>query len=56
VGSTPRRSGESLEYLREWVKSDMERIEGLPEDKLSAAQKRELLELCRKALAFYQRN
>jgi hypothetical protein len=56
VGPTPRRSGESLAYLREWVKADMERIEGLPEDKLSVGQKRELLELCRKALAFYEQN
>jgi hypothetical protein len=56
VGKSARRSEESLEYLREWVKADMARIEGVSDDKLSPAQKKELLELSRKALAFYQRN
>jgi hypothetical protein len=54
VGNTPKRSAEALEYLQEWVKADIARIEGLSEDKLSPGQKRELLELCRKALAFYR--
>jgi hypothetical protein len=56
VGPSAARSDEALEYLREWVRADMARIESLAEDKLSAGQKKELLELCRKALAFYQRN
>jgi hypothetical protein len=56
VGPSPKRSSESLEYLREWVQADMARIDGLAEDKLTSEQKKELLELGRKALAFYQRN
>ena len=54
VGPTASRSAESLAFLREWVQADMARIEGLPEDKLGPDQKKELLALCRKALAFYQ--
>jgi hypothetical protein len=32
----------------------MERIRAVPEDRLAADQKREYLELCRKALKFYE--
>jgi hypothetical protein len=56
VGPAAGRAAESLAFLREWVQADMARIEGLPPDKLTPDQKGELLELCRKALAFYQSN
>jgi hypothetical protein len=52
-GESPRRSRESLAYLRDWVEAEMERIRAVPEAKLSAAQKEEFLALCRKALRFY---
>jgi hypothetical protein len=53
-GRNPRRLPAALEYLREWVRADMERIRAVPEDRLAADQKREYLELCRKALKFYE--
>jgi hypothetical protein len=53
-GRSPRRVPAALEYLREWVRADMERIRAVPEDRLTADQKREYLQLCRKALKFYE--
>jgi hypothetical protein len=56
VGKTARRSSEALLYLREWVQADMKRTELISGDRLSAGQREEILELCRRALAFYQDN
>ena len=54
IGSAPRRSPESLAYLRAWVEAEMERIEAVAGEKLTADQKAEFLALCRKALRFYE--
>ena len=53
-GKSPRRSAESLAHLRSWVEAEMDRLKGLPGDKLTSGQKDELLALCRKALDHYR--
>jgi hypothetical protein len=52
-GSRPKRSPEALRFLREWIDADMARLESLPESKLSAPQKQEMLDACRRAKQFY---
>jgi hypothetical protein len=53
-GPKARRSTAAMAYLRDWVDADMRRIEQAPADLLTAPQREELLELCRKARERYQ--
>jgi len=53
-GREARRSPAALAYLRDWVDAEMGRLRRAPADLLTAPQREELLELCRKARERYQ--
>jgi hypothetical protein len=52
VGRTPAHSTEAVASMRAWIDAEMERVKRL--DKLSEAQRGELLELCRQAREVYR--
>jgi hypothetical protein len=54
IGNTPRRSSESLQYLREWVEADEARIRAIPDHKITESQRQELLAASRRAAEFYK--
>ena len=53
-GREARRSPAAMAYLRDWVDAEMGRLRQAPADLLTAPQRDELLELCRKARERYQ--
>jgi hypothetical protein len=53
-GEKPARSPEALEYLRSWIDDEMQRIQRLPSNAVTDAQRAELLALCRKARQAYE--
>jgi TolB protein len=53
-GREARRSTAAMAYLRDWVDAEMRRLRQAPPDLLTAPQREELLELCRKARERYQ--
>jgi hypothetical protein len=53
-GRRPRRSDEALRFMRDWIDADIERLRSLPEGKLDASQRAELLKISQRAREFYQ--
>ena len=50
IGEKPRRNPEAVAYLRDWIEAGIERLQGIPEDRLTLEQREELIAYSRKAL------
>lgn len=52
IGRTPLRSPKALQFMRDWIDAEMERISSLTS--ITESQRNEMLELCRRARKTYR--
>ena len=53
-GRRSKRSAEALRFMRDWVDADIKRLESLPDGRITASQRAELLDVSRRAKQFYE--
>jgi hypothetical protein len=53
-GQRSKRSEKSLRFLRDWVDADIARLRSLPENRIDATQRAELLKISQRARQFYE--
>jgi hypothetical protein len=53
-GSRPKRSPEALRFMRDWIDSDIQRLQSLPESRITLREREELLDISKRARRFYE--
>ena len=54
IGKQHLRDPDAVAYLKAWIEAEIERLQGIAEDRLTPEQKAELIAHCRKALQQWQ--